>query len=751
MTRHVCPGLRPEPLGSYLAGLGLIRLLGEQADPAATACWTGDGLVVDTAVPDLAGWLVREYVPTPVLSPWNSGSGFGAKDKEPKRRLKDLVAHPSPRLGELRTAITAAQQVVGDARAAGWIKPDGKGGEKVTDKARIVLEFRNRCPDALLSWIDATVVLTGDQPFFPPLLGTGGNDGRLDFSTNFHEQLLQVLDENPKGRLRSLRWAQDALAGAETERLDEGAVGQFDPAAAGGQGSSPFGSAASLVNPWAYVLLTEGALLFASGTARRYQHAAGRAAAPFTVRFSPDGSDSGAAGEVSTSRGEVWVPVWDRPYSIAEIRQLFGEARASWRGRPAQRAVDFYAATRTLGVARGISEFVRYGLQRRNGLAYVAVPLARVEVSSKPEVRLAARVEDWVARWVRSADASSVVGVAARRFDAAHLAYARDGGPRALAGMLAALTSLEQAAGRSGRMKERAPVRRTPAAQDFLAEFAKAECAELRVAVGIASCATRPGGGTPARSMRQILLPIDPGGSPQQPGRWRDASLVTGFGLRSIQQVLADVLTWRSRTAADEDSAEPFRGVPTFRRGIPVPAADLHAFARGLLDEGELDLWLRACLALDWRGVQWSWRHQPDMVIPVPLLGLLQPLAHGLASADDAPNAPKLALEPDWASRLTAGQVRAVHEEAVARLRQAGWQAVPFSPELSQPTVAGVDIAAALVPRCREPKSMLQRYFAVRVRDESAEGDRAATTGRAEALELEIPEPHTPELAKELS
>jgi hypothetical protein len=33
ITRHVLPGLRPEPLASYLAGLGLIRVLGEQAAP----------------------------------------------------------------------------------------------------------------------------------------------------------------------------------------------------------------------------------------------------------------------------------------------------------------------------------------------------------------------------------------------------------------------------------------------------------------------------------------------------------------------------------------------------------------------------------------------------------------------------------------------------------------------------------------------------------------------------------------------
>jgi CRISPR-associated protein Csx17 len=743
MTRHVCPGLQPEPLASYLAGLGLIRLIGEQADPAATTYWSDGGLIIDTSVADLAGWLVSEYVPTPVLSPWNGGSGFGAKDKEPKRRLEALLARTTPRLSAFREAINAAGHVMATARAAGWLKPDSSGNEKITDKARIIQEFRNRCPDVLLPWVDAAVVLTGEQPYFPPLLGTGGNDGRLDFSTNFHEQVLAVLDESPKGAGRSLRWAGDLLAGSQTERLDEGPVGQFDPAAAGGQASSPFGSAASLVNPWEYILLTEGALLFASGAARRHLYAAGRAAIPFTVRFSPDGSASGAAGETRTSRGEVWAPLWDRPCTLAEIRQLFGEARASWRGRPAQRAVDFYAATRTLGVARGISEFVRYGLQQRNGLAFVAVPVARVEVRSKPEVRLAARVEDWVS-WIRNADPSLATGMAVRRFDAAHLGYARDGGPQALAFMLAELTSLEQAVGRSGRTKERVPVRGVPAARDFLAEFTKAgESRELRVAVGIASCATRPGAAMPVRSMRQLLLPVDPGDAAQRAGRWRSAPLVPGFGLRPLRQVLADVLVWRSRTATDEQDSQQFRGVPGFRLGVPVHAADLHALALGLLDEIDLDLWLRACLSLDWRGVRLQWKEQPGQVAPVPTLGLLQPLAHGLAPADGGPNAPRRAMEPDWAGRLAAGQVGAVHEEAVARLRQVGWQAAPFQ---SPPHAVGVDLAAALVPRCRDPLSMMRRYLAVRLRGGPADGGNAES-----ADDTEVPPPQTTELAKELA
>src|SRR5580692_5833327 len=125
VTKHVLAGLRPEPLAGYLAGLGPIRVLGEQADPGTMAAWTPDGLAVTTEVPDIARWLAQEYVPTPVVSPWNGGSGFGAKDVEPLRRLDILRSHPSPRLENLRAAIEVAERVVSDARDAGWITESG--------------------------------------------------------------------------------------------------------------------------------------------------------------------------------------------------------------------------------------------------------------------------------------------------------------------------------------------------------------------------------------------------------------------------------------------------------------------------------------------------------------------------------------------------------------------------------------------------------------------------------------------------
>jgi CRISPR-associated protein Csx17 len=704
-ARHLLPGLRPEPLASYLAGLGLIRVLGEQADKEATAAWTPGGLAITTVMQDLPLWLAEDYRPMPVLSPWNGGSGFGAKDKEPLRRLDVIRASSEPRLADLRAGISVAERVVAKARDKGWITEAG-----VANKAAVVLEFRNQCPDELLPWIDAAIVLADGDTFFPPILGTGGNDGRLEFSTNFHQQLIDlVCVTSEKERAQVLAAARDLLDETQTTPVSDVPIGQFDPANAGGPGSSKFGAAGSLANPWSYVLVVEGAALFAASAARRNQHAAGRAAMPFTVNPSPEGSTSGAAGE--ESRGEVWTPVWRTAFTLAEIKQLFAEARASWRGRPARRAADFYAATRTLGVTRGIDEFTRYGLQRRNGLAFAAVPLDRVVVRERPAVRLSAKVEDWVTRV--GSEASKAVAEAYRGFQRAHLQFARDGDSRTLAAMLAALTTLEMAVGRSGRARDAVPARFTPRADEgFLDVLGQLAAPEFRIAVGIASCATWPAEGPP-RTMRQILLPVDPAGPGSQP-RWRDAPLVPGLGARPLTDVLADVLVWRLRTAAREQNANNFRGAPTFPSGVRVPAADLHALAAGQLNSAKLDLYLRACLALNWRNARSDWKAaQPD--VPVTTLALLHPLAVGFRQGNprDAPDNERVpALEPGWATRLASGQtgqVQSVHREAADRLRQAGdWTAVPAPPDYAIPARAGVRIAAALVPRCLNPRAVLR-------------------------------------------
>jgi len=258
-----------------------------------------------------------------------------------------------------------------------FVRVMGKGS-----KERLVQELRNRLPDDALPWMDASVVLTAKKTEYPPILGTGGNDGRLDFSTNVHQRLKDVLPALGAEPERSRAWMQDLLWGRSTEKLLAASVGQGDPVGAGTPGSSAFGSADAMVNPWGFILMVEGAMLFAASVAKRLGEQNSRVAIPFTVSSSPDGPIPGSAKE--EGRGELWAPLLES-VTLTELRQVFEEARVSWDGGTASSAVSMYAAVRSFGVNRGISAFQRFGFLKRNGLAFVAVPLDHVTVKARPE------------------------------------------------------------------------------------------------------------------------------------------------------------------------------------------------------------------------------------------------------------------------------------------------------------------------------------------------------------------------------
>lgn len=122
MIAHRCPGLTSRGLMTYLAALGLAKVISEQADPGVRFGWTGDTFVIRTGVPDLAEFLVRDYRPTPIVSPWNGGSGFGPKDKGQREFLERLMASQGARLATYRSTISASRDVVarGDAATNPW-------------------------------------------------------------------------------------------------------------------------------------------------------------------------------------------------------------------------------------------------------------------------------------------------------------------------------------------------------------------------------------------------------------------------------------------------------------------------------------------------------------------------------------------------------------------------------------------------------------------------------------------------------
>jgi len=52
---------------------------------------------------------------------------------------------------------------------------------------------RNELPDSVLPWLDAVFILTDESRKFPPLLGTGGNEGERKLRLNVLRQVVVAL------------------------------------------------------------------------------------------------------------------------------------------------------------------------------------------------------------------------------------------------------------------------------------------------------------------------------------------------------------------------------------------------------------------------------------------------------------------------------------------------------------------------------------------------------------------------------
>lgn len=394
-------GCAPVPLAHYLKALGVLRLVSEQKDPNTTGRWHRDQFVLTSTLDReaLLKFFLEEYQPTSILAPWNGGSGFHPKDNS--KALEAVAKSESKRLQRYATALVAAQSAL--RRMALGEKPTPE------QKADLLLLCRNTLPEDALEWLDAAFVLTDDGAKYPPLLGTGGNDGRLEFTNNFMQRITEVMDVSTgKPSERSSQRISVALfSDSIAAPASKAPVGQFMPGTAGGANATSGFDAASAVNPWDFILMIEGALLFAAANVKRLESLApGALAAPFCVKQTGVGYASCAPSDEaqSATRGEIWMPVWNkRAVTVAELSAIFAEGRSQVGARSARNGVDFARAVVGLGVDRGLDEFQRYGFQVRNGLSYFATPLTRVSAKKNANVNLLSDVDMWLDRFRRAA------------------------------------------------------------------------------------------------------------------------------------------------------------------------------------------------------------------------------------------------------------------------------------------------------------------------------------------------------------
>lgn len=720
-------------LAGYLQALGVLRILALQTDPGARLHWDRDTAVLSTAMtaPGLARWLADEYAPSPVVSPWNAGSGFAGNGKSPaaEQALRVFRQSTGPRFGSLRAAIQASDRVVAEARSRGW-----EGGTLWAEdrKADVVTLCRAVFPDGALPWLDTAVTLTAGDLQFSPLAGTGGNLGRQDLSATFLQRLAVAAGPGAD-RARSLDWADAALSGREDVPYLREAVGQYDPGRAGGILSSPGEKSddAGFANPWSFILAMEGTLLFASAVTRRLGSAADNAAMPFLTRASPAGYSTAASGE--KAKGEQWVPLWARPALLSEVEHLIGEGRAQWRGRQARNGLEFTMAAAALGVDRGVSAFRRFVIVQRLGQNPLAVPAGCVEVRRRPEERLIREPYDWTRR-LRSLTLPAGIAAAARRAEAEMFAVAAGGGPESLRRFVIEFGRLHLAVARSGTVRGKIQPFTPRRAGDWLAVLPPDP--ELWAAAGFATLRDQPHA-DPDLSARALLGRVR---ERQVPGKGAQLewarSAPTGLDITTATLTRAIAEAHRRRaisatpaaTAARKGEDAPAAGAG-YPAGVTVPAALAEQYLLGTLDDGLLAGYLNGLLALGCRAVTAaSWPPAgPANGAPHPLLSALlpfyaagpltiQPLA---APGRELPAPREVRPQPSagWPAQAIASNLAGVAAHALLRLRLAGCPPVVTAADLTSMPADGARLAGALLLRvpARARAQALTRTCAVTI------------------------------------
>jgi CRISPR-associated protein Csx17 len=312
----VLPGLAPDTVGNYLASLGLLSLAARRW-ATVRACWRDGQFVLINGPADLAALRV-ELVGIAEQRGW---SGYSRSWR--KAQMSDT---------QKKTAAATSR----------WRSQEAGEMEINLFQAHVAL---------------------GDRLVFNPLFGSGGNAGRRNFAIGW--QAAETALAKPNRRWTRQRLTDDLdsyLTGKPCECLGDFSAGSWFSAANKTYNSGtekPFRD--GQVTPWAMVLACEAFPLLQGGASRQLGvHRRAGGAFPFVTAPAAPGS----AGEAGKSVGEVWLPVWHRPMSVAEAAALFGRGRAEVNGRGATTAAAFSAAVVQRGVDAGIDEFRRFVLIR---------------------------------------------------------------------------------------------------------------------------------------------------------------------------------------------------------------------------------------------------------------------------------------------------------------------------------------------------------------------------------------------------
>jgi CRISPR-associated protein Csx17 len=408
-------GIGVQPLGNYLAGLGLLRLVNRTIDLKAKGFWRGGSfwLQTETHRDELVPRLVDSYTALHIINPWNKAAGITVDDGVAKFTglFDGLRNSPCDRLNGLSALLDDVLEVVG-------IHPIVKNA---IDKPAQVGALRSRIPDSdWREWCDSAIVevLETDKKGkvteklkYPALLGTGGNVGATDLAVNYYDAFGLVFDittaQGTPVKL-AMEMFTEAIFGGSTRaatstegckgahmfpvndfHLDLKRSNSLDYVESGGSGGAA-------VNPVLVLLATEGFLTFSS-TISTIKHMveedgvgvrAKTQVAKYSLAVPTKGSSFNlvSVSERQNYTEEYFLPLWPMPLThgnlVARLFQspLLNEAGFSLRRRPGD-GTDFINEVREWAVKTGATgQLLRYTMLARKGQNNFAVYLGVVEV-----------------------------------------------------------------------------------------------------------------------------------------------------------------------------------------------------------------------------------------------------------------------------------------------------------------------------------------------------------------------------------
>lgn len=676
---HRLAGCTHDPLLHYLKALGVLRLVASQADESARGYWSQDNIFhLKTQLDEetLLQFFLQSYEPTPFVAPWNGGSGFyGKKAQDYLERIEQSDVQ---RLEQYRQTIAVCKQLLKELNLTE--KPNKELKEK------LLTLCRSRLPDSAVEVLDALYILTSDTsgaghksvPRFAPVLGSGGNDGNLEFTYTFFKHLQSAfpvkLDQWKEEQFNlSRKQLHKALFAKGNPPLVKDAIGQYHPGGIGGPNSIRGFEGKSLVNPWDYVLAFEGIILFAGAASRRFSETGSTAASfPFSVAVSAAGWGTLNTTEAdSKARGELWLPLWQQPASYSEISYLFSEGRARVGRRQAKNGVDFSRAVAGLGIDRGINSFHRIGFLSgdRHGTAHLASSLGTFAVVPRPQVNLLDELDWWLDRYRRfCAEGSLTHRRILRSIEEAMFNFCRHGNPKRLQAVLVALGQASQLIAKSIKDDSPSPLtissRWLRAVDDGTPEF--------RIAAAVASIA-----GDKEGKIGWLRENIEPVSWEKSRYQWKQSK--ENVPVTALPRTLAAVLE-RRMLAADKHNLEalPLQGV------IKVCPADVQLYLDGRLDEARLLLLLQGLVLLNWSRANLPSIPEigEEQVIDrsYAVLKLLF-LPHGLRWP---PGSAAVSIRPEKniLSRLRSGDLDGAVAIAMRRLRSSGF--MPTHPDVNR-------------------------------------------------------------------